>query len=288
MTRYLIITLVLAASAFGSGTRNGPVRSLLPALEETGADATTYALYERDNFTARLHTDGVMRIYLKQNGEIVGKPIVFGQPAGNYYHRTKREIQRRNVAAYYDPADPIRNPKSIELTGRLEGNLSFTIKYEFAQSTIRVTGRHQQVAGIKNPIQFIVNTAIPSLASDSENEPNRDGSYKLDVPDKMLKRFVLETSELVDGRTHKKFYQYTDRNAKFSGPVKHAKIRGPWGSRTVRLRSRKMRGKLMGKLTDGGNRNYGTWGLLLGYEFFFYTLQDDEENNYASYSISIN
>lgn len=283
MTRYLIITVVLAASAFGSGTRSGPAKLLLPALEETGADATTYALYERENFIARLHTDGVMRIYLKQNGEIVGKPIVFGQPAGNYYHRTKREIQRRNVVAYYNAAEPTRNPESVELTGRLEGNLDFTIKYEFVQSTIRATGGHQQVAGISNPIQFIINTAIPSLASDSENEPNRDGSYTLDVPNKMLKRFVLETSELVNGRTRKKFYQYTDPNVKFSGPIKHAKIRGPWGSRVVRLRSRKMHGKLMGKLTGDGD-----WGLILGYEFFFYTLQNAEENDYASYSISIN
>lgn len=276
----LVLHVFLAATGFASGNRADTYRDLLPALGGVGLDLTTFVLYEREAFTARLGTDGILRLYLKNDGEYIGKPIIFGQPGGNYYHRTKRIVVPKKVVAYYDPPKPTRRPDKVKLQGRLEGNLHFHVAYEFRKANIRVTGWHQQVSGVRNPIQFVIATSIASLASDSQYQPRMEGSYKLDIPERTLERYTLKMTEFVNNSTERRSYHYGEK-VTLSRPVKTARIKGPWGHRVVHLRTRGMHEDMVAH-TDS------EWGLAFGYKFIFYTLENALPNERASYSITIN
>jgi len=215
-----------AAAAEGTGKIMSPKKpNHLPVFAD-GTRKGQHAVYTARNFDALMDATGVIKVYPKEKGERVGKPMRYHLRCWYRSSKTKPPtFTHRRVASYTQTADPRIQPDSITLMGTLEDDVPFTVNYEFSEKGITAWGHCKDPAGI-DTTQYRVGVNVPASHRFEDDTP-------LDERARILKGWQLVVDP-IEGKTIK--YAYADSIPRMNVMCKSAHIDAPlYGRRQIRF-----------------------------------------------------
>ena len=148
-------------------TKNTPILIEAPASSNKLPVASDddyknlYAVYTAKNFEAQMQANGIIYVYLKENGKRMNKPIRLYMH--NYYYNEYGQHTRTLISFDQPPKPPlIKQPKILTFTGMLKSNVSFSVTYEFSEKGIRGYGYCKDPKSVTNTTYYRIRADIPA------------------------------------------------------------------------------------------------------------------------------
>jgi len=237
-----LVALVLAVAGMALAAEKAAPVSVpkLPTFKE-GKWKGAYVAYTHQNFDAIIDENSVLTIYPKgSDGKRVGRPFTCYQ-LSCYYVPPKGHQHGRPPISFENPGQPQEQPRKVSIKGILKDDVPFQLEYEFANNQITAAGGCADPSGIQYPTVFRI---LSQMASSHSIPP------QMEQPDreKLLKTCRLVTRERVggpEGRKKRFEYPYWDI-MRFHGHIEYAEVKGPYGPRVIKMRTRNEEGTLYG------------------------------------------
>lgn len=185
-----------------------------------------HALYEHAHFDAEMDENGVIRVFLKQDGQRVGPAFRFAQIL--YYFPTGEAPRDCPIIAFSNPPPPSLQPKQIALAGAMADGVRFAVTYGFQGNTISAFARGWDSR------DRAASASVVRLMCRFDPSHHIDRGVDQAAREKLLQGCVVRTEQKVRGGNWKEAefpYWITPdfEDARWMEAV------GPWGPRRVRI-----------------------------------------------------
>jgi hypothetical protein len=121
-----------------------------------------HAVFVTATFDALMLPNGQVLVYPKDKGERIGNPLTLGTSI--YYNDAVTSVERRMVTFANDKG-PLMNPATIDLRGKLEDGVDYTLSYTFDKTGVSIRGYSRDPPGLKYPTIYRVAIWVPACTN---------------------------------------------------------------------------------------------------------------------------
>lgn len=202
----------------------------LPELTDTPA-TNAYAFYSQPSFDFVLDRHMRATIYLKDKGERTGKPVKLSAPQFAVPNAKNPPKNPPKIVEFIDPPAPKAQAAELELSGKLNNDAVFSVKYKFLANTVSMACTLKNSAGGEGATPFVMEFNFPTTHTFTPNIEMADRK-------KAVEGWYIKTREKGDKDKNFKSYTYTYWDlAKFKKDAQSAEVFGPWGSRKFLIKT---------------------------------------------------
>jgi hypothetical protein len=211
-----MVAPIRAAEVKSTGTVDGAGGSARKpkylSVFTNGVGKGMHAIYVAPNFDAVVQSNGYALVYPKDKGARIGKPLSLGL---NAFYRGSVHTIGRPIASFDNDEGPLMNPATVELTGKLDDDVDFSIAYDFDKTGVALRGSVQDPESLKAKTSFRLYMGVPSYTNFPPETLQVDREARL----KGLS-FVIRKGQ-------KKFVYPYANGAVFVAPAEKCWIEGP-------------------------------------------------------------
>ncbi len=204
-----------------------------PTLPELAEAAVTnaFAFYAQPGFDFVLDRHLRGTLYLKDKGERVGKPVKLSAPLFATPGAKTPPKNPAKLVEFLDPVAPKANAAEFEVSGKLNNEATFTVKYKFIASTVNMICTLHNASGAESATPLLLEFTFPTTHSFTPNIEMADRK-------KAVEGWYIKAREKGDKDKNFKSYAYTYWDlAKFKKEAQTVEVFGPWGTRKVLIRT---------------------------------------------------
>ena len=202
----------------------------LPELKDAPA-TNAYAFYAQAGFDFVLDRHLRATFYPKDKGERVGKPIILSAPQFAVPGSKTPPKTPVKLVEFLDPLAPKAQAAEFEISGKLNNDALFGVKYKFAGNTLNLSCWMRNAPAAEGATPLVFQLTLPVTHTFTPNVEMADRKKAVDG-------WYIKTRE--KGEKDKNFksfsYAYWDM-AKFKKEAQSMEVFGPWGTRKLLVRT---------------------------------------------------
>jgi hypothetical protein len=178
-----------------------------------------HAVYTTPTFDALMQSNGYVMVYPKDKGVRVGKPLTMGP---YIFYRGNVTTVGRAIMTFENDKGPLMNPATVELKGKLEDDVDYSLTYAFDKTGVSVRGYGKDPKGLTPPTIFRLAIWVPGCTNFPPETLQADREAKL-----RGLAFVIRSGQ------KKTVYPYAN-GAVYAAPAEKCWIEGPvYGARKL-------------------------------------------------------
>ena len=201
------------------GSTQGQSRNL--SVFTNGPWKGAHAVYTNAIFDAVMSANGRLDVYPKDKGVRIGRPLWMGLRC--FYRTSTERYGERNMATFEGDTGPLMNPKMIQLRGKLDDDVDYSVTFMFEKNSISGKGFLNDPQGLKPPTAFRLGVSVLAYTNFPPDTPMAVRQDKL----KGLSLVIREGGK-------KNFYPYAKGTTIPWRPEEKCWIEGPvYGPRKI-------------------------------------------------------